>query len=381
MKILFLCSSLEPGRDGVGDYTRALASECTRLGHECRVGALNDRHLTMGTDSSGNQENEFASFDCFRLSSKTSWSTRMKQLREQCFEFKPDIASLQFVNYGFHDKGLCFLLPTKLRSLPIKKWHIMFHELWIGFSIISPWKEQFVGFLQSRIVKRMVKRLNPVFITTSNELYIQLLDRKGITATRLPLFGNFSTTVTDDEELEAFVHTHELDIKQRARWLVVGIFGSVEFHFDIDQALHGLNEEAKSQNKKLLLLHAGGISNPEAWRDARLDANPGIDIRLLGRCTSNEISKFLSILDVGLPSIQKQMLGKSGVAAAMYDHGVELRVLGDLPLPEFGPEINEDQPADKLFWTRAQVADEFVREVEARIHNTNNSPPMRINDD
>ena len=42
MKIIFLTGSLEKGRTGVGDYTRLLASECKRLGHEVQTIALND---------------------------------------------------------------------------------------------------------------------------------------------------------------------------------------------------------------------------------------------------------------------------------------------------------------------------------------------------
>ena len=46
MNIVFLCSSLEPGRDGVGDYTRRLAQECAARGHVCRMVALHDPHVT-----------------------------------------------------------------------------------------------------------------------------------------------------------------------------------------------------------------------------------------------------------------------------------------------------------------------------------------------
>lgn len=48
MKLLFLCTSLEPGRDGVGDYVRLLAEACIEAGHECRLLALNDEHLAKG---------------------------------------------------------------------------------------------------------------------------------------------------------------------------------------------------------------------------------------------------------------------------------------------------------------------------------------------
>jgi hypothetical protein len=42
MKILFLTGSLEPGKDGVGDYTRLLANECGERGHEVFLLGLND---------------------------------------------------------------------------------------------------------------------------------------------------------------------------------------------------------------------------------------------------------------------------------------------------------------------------------------------------
>ena len=44
MRVVFLCSSLDPGRDGVGDYTRRLAGELIRQGQECRLISLNERN-------------------------------------------------------------------------------------------------------------------------------------------------------------------------------------------------------------------------------------------------------------------------------------------------------------------------------------------------
>jgi hypothetical protein len=45
MKIIFLCGSLEPGCDGVGDYTRRLAGELIKQGHHIAAVALNDQYL------------------------------------------------------------------------------------------------------------------------------------------------------------------------------------------------------------------------------------------------------------------------------------------------------------------------------------------------
>ena len=43
MKILFFCGSAEPGKDGVGDYTRRLCGELLRIGHETQILSLFDR--------------------------------------------------------------------------------------------------------------------------------------------------------------------------------------------------------------------------------------------------------------------------------------------------------------------------------------------------
>ena len=41
MRVTFICSSLEDGRDGVGDYTRRLAASVTRMGHAVQAMVLN----------------------------------------------------------------------------------------------------------------------------------------------------------------------------------------------------------------------------------------------------------------------------------------------------------------------------------------------------
>jgi len=45
MKIILVCSSLEPDRDGVGDYSRLLAGALITQGHECTLLALNDKFV------------------------------------------------------------------------------------------------------------------------------------------------------------------------------------------------------------------------------------------------------------------------------------------------------------------------------------------------
>ncbi|MBC8041217.1 MAG: hypothetical protein H7Y06_11790, partial [Opitutaceae bacterium] len=55
MKILFFCTSLELGCDGVGDYTRRLAGECAARGHDCTLIALNDTYVTRASDTTSQE--------------------------------------------------------------------------------------------------------------------------------------------------------------------------------------------------------------------------------------------------------------------------------------------------------------------------------------
>mgnify|MGYP003474349261 CR=1 FL=1 len=44
MKILFICGSLEPGKDGVGDYTRRFCGELLKMNYEVQILSINDLH-------------------------------------------------------------------------------------------------------------------------------------------------------------------------------------------------------------------------------------------------------------------------------------------------------------------------------------------------
>ena len=54
MKLVFICGSLEPGKDGVGDYVYILARELIDLGHTCLLIALNDQFLETSSNSKSN---------------------------------------------------------------------------------------------------------------------------------------------------------------------------------------------------------------------------------------------------------------------------------------------------------------------------------------
>ena len=123
MKIAFITSGLEPGRDGVGDYTRFLAQECTRQGAAVAALALND--ALVKTDAPANSE----ALPMLRLGRAQPWDVRFEQARRFLIEFAPDAISLQFVCYGYHPKGFAFrIAPFLQRLIGATRLQIMFHE-------------------------------------------------------------------------------------------------------------------------------------------------------------------------------------------------------------------------------------------------------------
>ncbi len=131
MKIIFICSSLEPGKDGVGDYTRRLATEIIKQGHNAFIIALNDRFISETERIKQFSDN--ISVETLRISSVSKWTERIDVMNAFISKILPDWVSLQYVPYGFNKKGLPFSLPFNLQQLKVAKWHIMFHEIWLEF--------------------------------------------------------------------------------------------------------------------------------------------------------------------------------------------------------------------------------------------------------
>ena len=107
MKILFLSGSIEPGKDGVGDYSRTLAAECLSLGYETLLSSLNDQWIA-------GQKREAAGL---RLGTNMRWPDRINALRAFLTANRPEVVSLQFVPYSFHPAGLNFALPRILAAI------------------------------------------------------------------------------------------------------------------------------------------------------------------------------------------------------------------------------------------------------------------------
>ena len=99
MKIIFICGSLEPARDGVGDYTRKLAAEIIRQGHKATIVSLaeeNNFDLFKGV-----QHCEDIEIPVLR-SAVIFHKNYVQEVKAWIDEFNPGWISLQFVPFSFH---------------------------------------------------------------------------------------------------------------------------------------------------------------------------------------------------------------------------------------------------------------------------------------
>lgn len=330
MKLAFACSSLEPGRDGVGDYTRALARECMAQQHECCTVALNDPFVSEPTES----EDRDSGLKMLRLPSVTSWEQRVAQAAAFAASFEPDWVSLQFVCFGFHPKGLVFFLAKKLVPLfTAGQCHIMFHELWIGESKGYGPKNGAVGLLQKWGVLRLLRKLRPALMHTSNPAYVELLARNGAAARELPLPGNIPVVEAETGVLEAIARGNGLglDASSRDAWWVAGVFGTIHPEWTPARWLEQLCDLAGENRKRLLFLHLGHTSDSGTmlWKNLAKDYTGRCDFLELGRQSPMQVSRVMQNLDFSIATSPWALIGKSGSTAAMLDHGLPVLVTRD----------------------------------------------------
>ena len=325
MKIAFLNGSLEPGRDGVGDYTRSLAQECVRQGHSCCLIALNDRWITEP------ERAEEDGLTPLRLPAALDWTERLRRAGEMLDDFGPDWISLQFVPYAFHPKGIVSGLAAKLAPLTRRaKLHIMFHELWIGEYVVASAKDRLIGEIQRRFVLRLLQQIKPRMVHTSNFTYIARLSACGVSAKMLPLFGNVEIAAQNgDGWLFPLIREAGLNITSanRSKFWLFGFFGGLYSNWPSEPLFSRLKEIAQQQGRQVIILSIGrlGASEPIWERCAAVYASDFTFLKF-GEHSQNVVSQYLQSLDFGLATTPYCAIGKSGTVAAMLDHGLPVIV-------------------------------------------------------
>jgi len=305
MRILFVCGSVEPGKDGVGDYTRRFCGELIRKGHKVQILSLCDHQASFYT--AVYQVVEETSVLVNRIPISTSNNQRFIWIQEILSEFQPEWISLQFVPYSFNPKGLPFWLPTFLKKLRGNhKWHIMFHELWLGIDIESSFRHKCIGKLQQLIVKKMIHNVKPYCISTQNKLYQFFLQLHNIGAEILPICGNIPLTAIKNEfnEFTQFV-----------------LFGTIHpgapFKDFVDDLITNTN-----RFKKPIKFIFIGKNGSELSIFTTILENNNICYEVLGIQSEKIISEVLINSDYGISTTPYFQTEKSGVYAAYKEHQI-----------------------------------------------------------
>lgn len=309
MKILFLCGSLEPGQDGVGDYTRRLSAEIIRRGNQVSIIALNDRKITEIVTES--QISEETAIDVLRMPNHISTRLRFQKAQNFITTFNPEWISLQYVPFSFHKKGLPFGLTSNLLKIgKDRKWHIMFHELWVGMNSEASLKLKIRGFVQKKMIHKFIKKIKPSVVHTQSQLYHWQLNKLGIENEILPLFSNIKA----------------IDFKSKSNdlnKLSFVVFGTIHPEAPIVAFAHILAKYALRNNLDIEMIFIGRCGN-EQDRWITVCQSEKIKINILGEQTSLKISEVLFKADFGITSTPFLLSEKSGTVAAMKEHGLPI---------------------------------------------------------
>jgi hypothetical protein len=321
MKIVFLCGSLEFGRDGVGDYVRRLAGELIKQGHQIAAVALNDEYLVE--KFIGIQSLEAIELSVLRVPSIWSAKDRFEHAKAWIDKINPDLLSLQFVIFAFHPKGLPFNLSKLLSRLGgSRKWHIMFHELWVGMAINDTFKRNLLGEIQKVLIKTLIKELNPKLIHTQCDLFLGKLNQEGVSAKKLPLFSNIK--VYSVNSVEDHILSHPLDNAPAFKFV---LFGGLHPESKLHELISALKFFCKSHDRSFEFWYLGR-NGEELGEHLKLLNQEKVSYKVYGELDPEYISSLLSISSYGISTGSPQMIEKNGTVAAMLDHNLPVICIG-----------------------------------------------------
>jgi hypothetical protein len=366
MKIIFLCGSLEPGRDGVGDYVRRLACELIKHGLEVAAVALFERELIF--EKQEKQYCEDISFCALRLPSRLPVNKRFLLTKEYIDNINPDRISLQYVPYSFQNKGLPFWLPEFLQKLNGEsKWHIMFHELWIGFTKISPLKHKITGYFQRNILLRVIKKTKPDLITCTNGLYQSILMHYYVRSEILSLFSNIPLAQPNALTKEKILRVLAVEEDELHEWHFTGIFGNLHDSNRIEKIIENQWQEAKQKCKKLAIVGVGKLDagGTKAFKQLEQIFTNRIKFIHLGEQSPECVSNLLQMLHAAISSTPSQHIGKSGAYAALRLHNINVIIPDGEIVPEYNAAIKKyntellKRPQEA--WSAAFIAERFLK--------------------
>jgi len=326
MRIVFLCGSLEPGRDGVGDYVRRIAIALTGKGHVVAAIALYDSYVTFTTEYL--EEASDGNFQVVRIPSAYKAKCRFDVATGFTKKFNAQWLTLQYVGFGFNRYGLPWDIILFLKRVIGKaKLHIMLHELWCGMPAKIGRKEKLLGSIQKKFLPIMLHKLRPQSVSTSNLFYASELNRIKIDCNVLPIFGNIPLDdLGNDEDWNTIVNNTLLVplITQPAHWVVLGFFGAIYTCPGLEKLIYTASEAADKMGLKFGLLAFG--YNGEKDITAFVKDITDVTCWQTGPLPSAMINRVLHLVNAGIITTPADRITKSGSAMALLERGIPVLV-------------------------------------------------------
>jgi hypothetical protein len=183
-------------------------------------------------------------------------------------------------------------------------------------------------------------------VSTSNALYVSLLESLGQAAAELPLFGNIPVSdvpAIPEVLLRAGVcDQHGL---HPGRWMGL-FFGTLHPEWRPEPFISILIAASAKAGRRTSLISAGrlGGRGEATWEKMARDYAHAVDFIRLGEQPSRQVSALMLVADFGVAASPWQLIGKSGSAAAMLDHGLPVIVSRD----DFQAAVTSAPPGDLL---------------------------------
>lgn len=310
MKILFICGSVEPGKDGVGDYIRQMCGALIKKNHTVHILALCDKFCQELIEEI--QVVDKKPITVTRIPVNTLKNQRFTYTQNLISEFKPDWLSLQFVPYSFNSKGLPFWIPKFINKLRGNfSLHIMFHELWIGRLKEDGFKNKIISHLQEDIIKQLLKKNQPKRIHTQLPVYMANLERLGYKVMPLQLFSNINPS-------------SEVAYNSSESIFRLAFFSQIETNSSIIEFINTLTTDLKEKGILSELVIIGGEKSRMLQHKEVLEKQcPKLTkVSYTGFLSELEISEVLRNCDFGITPVPRHALGKSGTIAAFFAHGI-----------------------------------------------------------
>lgn len=340
MKLLIICASLEPGRDGVGDYCRQLSLALSAKGINVLCVAINDRFFIDPSENQASPEAPNTGYEkVIRFSHKESWLRRATKFHKIVTDFAPEWISLQYVGFGYSKKGLPLFLAVLLyHTTKDIKFHIMFHELWCGMSFLRSPKERFLGFIQKIFIIALIGILRPDRIFTNVSAYQSKLLNIGCIADKVPVFGNIPINAASGKDTPSLPEWNRVR-DNRDEYILLGIFGTVYPLKGLDHILACAKLLADQSNRKLAILIVGAARGPGIHLlKTELGNSLILESGFIGEA---EVDLLLKEADAGICTTPVDGVEKSGTAVAWLERGIPLLISPSDTM--FHPDLMEAQ--------------------------------------